>query len=262
MGILCYKDAGVDGGDPGGGGGGGNTPTLSIFDTFKTKADQLTGEAIRQRAILSILAAGDNSSPSGRTRTAIAQIIAKKKGVPWKNIYSGVFRDFDEILIPLRLVREEGRLPLKRGPKALQEKGIPYYALTRDGMVAAASLFDPAAGMEEGASALDRVLEGIKEGGGYGSDGDGGMNMLAELGGVLPRFTFFVFERYVRGYCRGEITELVPVSMDKMTAVMAGGSLEIYRELLDGLSGMGKDKRRAFSEFLDSVSSPNDAVPG
>ena len=63
------------------------------------------------------------------TRTAIAQDIAEKNNLLWKNIYSGVFRDLDEVLIPLEIVSEAGRLPLKRGPKALQEKGIPYLSL-------------------------------------------------------------------------------------------------------------------------------------
>jgi len=46
----------------------------------------------------------------------------------------------DEILIPLKLVEEEGRLPLRRGPKALQEKGIPYYKLTQSGVLVALSI--------------------------------------------------------------------------------------------------------------------------
>ena len=53
----------------------------------------------------------------------------------WKNIYSGIFRDLDEILIPLGIVEEEGRLPLKRGPKALQQNGMPFYHLTKKGMI-------------------------------------------------------------------------------------------------------------------------------
>ena len=44
--------------------------------------------------------------------------------IAWKNIYSGIFRDLDEILLPMEIAEEDGRLPLKRGPKALQEKGI------------------------------------------------------------------------------------------------------------------------------------------
>ena len=76
------------------------------------------------------------------TRTAIAQNIAKKNNLLWKNIYSGVFRDLDEILIPLNIVSEAGRLPLKRGPKALQEKGVPYYQLTPEGLLVVLSIDD------------------------------------------------------------------------------------------------------------------------
>ena len=97
-------------------------PRLSIFETFKTKTEELTGEATRQRSIIVCLAT--QSNPTDRTRTAISQQIAEQNGIAWKNIYSGIFRDLDEVLIPLEIVVEEGRLPLKRGPKALQEKGI------------------------------------------------------------------------------------------------------------------------------------------
>lgn len=102
---------------------------LAIFDTFKTKGDDLTGEANRQRSIITIL--GSNANPAERTRTGISQKIAKKQGIAWKNLYSGIFRDLDEILLPMEIAEEDGRLPLKRGPKALQEKGIPYYHLTK-----------------------------------------------------------------------------------------------------------------------------------
>ena len=109
-----------------------NKPTkLSIFDSFKTKGDKLTGEAVRQRHIISHLAREENSLLM--TRTAISQNIAEKNKTAWKNVYSGVFRDLDEILLPLGIVEEAGRLPLKRGPKALQEKGIPFYNLTNKG---------------------------------------------------------------------------------------------------------------------------------
>jgi len=111
---------------------------LAIFDTFKTKGDELTGEANRQRAIITILSSDVN--PAERTRTGISQRIAKKQGITWKNIYSGIFRDLDEILLPMEIANEEGRLPLKRGPKALQKIGIPYYHLTRKGILIALSI--------------------------------------------------------------------------------------------------------------------------
>ena len=127
-------------------------PKLSVFETFKTKREQLTGEAIRQRHIISHLAKEDSSTLT--TRTAIAQNIAKKNNLLWKNIYSGVFRDLDEILIPLEIVVEAGRLPLKRGPKALQESGIPYYQLTTKGLLVALSIDD----FDQKDSVLDEFL--------------------------------------------------------------------------------------------------------
>ena len=39
------------------------------------------------------------------------------------------------MLIPSEIVEEEGRLPLKRGPKALQQNGMPFYHLTKKGMI-------------------------------------------------------------------------------------------------------------------------------
>ena len=75
---------------------------LAIFDTFKTKGEELTGEAQRQRAIIGILASDAN--PAERTRTGISQKMAKKQGIAWKNIYSGIFRDLDEILLPICLL--------------------------------------------------------------------------------------------------------------------------------------------------------------
>ena len=114
------------------------SPKLSIFQTFKTKTHQLTGEAIRQRNIIIHLAQTNNSR--SMTRTAIARSIAAKNGLLWTNLYSGIFRDMDEILIPLDVVIEAGRLPLKRGPKALQEKGIPFYKLTKSGLLVALSI--------------------------------------------------------------------------------------------------------------------------
>ncbi len=215
----------------------GKTARLSIFDTFKTKTSQLTGEAVRQRSIISILAS--NSSPTENTRTAIAQTIAKRNRIPWKNIYSGIFRDFDEILIPLELVREEGRLPLKRGPRALQEKGVPYYGLTEKGRIVALS-FD--SGRRD--AILGQFLSSNKD--------DARIRALAELSRFSPRFVFSIFENYVRGYCNSTIKSLTPFSSDKIRQTQRD-VLAAYKELLEGVSKMDRAGGRAFSDFLDST---------
>ena len=176
-----------------------NKPTrLSIFDSFKTKGDKLTGEAVRQRRIISHLAREENSLLM--TRTAISQNIAEKNKTAWKNVYSGVFRDLDEILIPLGIVEEAGRLPLKRGPKALQEKGIPFYNLTNKGFLVALSIDE-----------VKNKNELLRDFLSTDQMKDKGLeDSIRILLDISPNFVFFIFENYVKAYCDGKIKELLP----------------------------------------------------
>jgi len=159
---------------------------LAIFDTFKTKDNDLTGEAKRQRAIITIL--GSNVNPVERTRTGISQKIAKKQEITWKNIYSGIFRDLDEILLPMGIAEEDGRLPLKRGPKALQEKGIPYYHLTKKGVLVGLSI-----------NGIDSMSVQLKK---FFSESDPKESefekILTKLMTNSPNFTYSIFQKYVQ----------------------------------------------------------------
>ena len=215
-------------------------PKLSIFETFKTKREQLTGEATRQRYIISHLAREDSSALM--TRTAIAQNIAKKNNLLWKNIYSGVFRDLDEILIPLDIVVEAGRLPLKRGPKALQESGIPYYQLTTKGLLVALSIDD----FDQKDSVLDEFLSkaGIKE--------KEFASVVKTLVKVSPKFTYSMFEIYVKAFCEGKLKNLLPISVSKFQEI-SDNSFIIQNELLTGFTALPKSKKfdvlKFFSKF-------------
>ena len=217
------------------------SPKLSIFDTFKTKRDELTGEALRQRSILVHLATVTNSA--AKTRTAISQRIAEENGIVWKNIYSGIFRDLDEILIPLGLVRESGRLPLKRGPKALQEKGIPYYELTLDGMLIALSL-NEIVGREE---ILKQFFSKAK------IEEKEFQEILQKLAVIAPRFTYSLFEKYSKAYCEGKLEKLLPFSISKLKKI-SDESILIHREFLDAFSNLSKIEREKAINFLEKIS--------
>ena len=212
-------------------------PKLSIFDTFKTKREQLTGEAIRQRHIISHLARENSSTLM--TRTAIAQNIAKKNNLLWKNIYSGVFRDLDEILIPLDIVSEAGRLPLKRGPKALQEKGVPHYQLTSKGLLVALSIDD----FDQKDSVLDEFLSKaeIKE--------KEFASVVKTLVKISPKFTYSVFEVYVRAFCGGKLKNLLPLSVSKFQEI-SGNTFTIQIELLSGFITLPKSKKSDVLKFF------------
>ena len=215
-------------------------PKLSIFETFKTKREQPTGEAIRQRHIISHLAKEDNSALT--TRTAIAQNIAKKNNLLWKNIYSGLFYAMEESLIPLGIVVEAGRLPLKRGPKALQESGIPYYQLTTKGLLVALSIDD----FDQKESVLDEFLSKaeIKE--------KEFASVVKTLVKISPKFTYSMFEIYVRAFCEGKLKNLLPFSVSKFQEI-SNNTFPIQNELLAGFMALPKSKKfdvlKFFSKF-------------
>lgn len=213
-------------------------PRLAIFETFKTKTNELTGEANRQRSIIVVLAT--QSNPAEKTRTAIAQRIAEENGVIWKNIYSGIFRDLDEILIPLGLVKEDGRLPLKRGPKALQEKGIPHYSLTPRGLIAALSMSE-IVGREQ---IMARFFDTQKD--------EELQKTLEKMMGFAPRFTFGLFETYVRAYCEGRLEDLIPFSIENLKTAV-DDSVSVQKEFLEGFLTLTKNDREKMMGFLEKI---------
>ena len=159
---------------------------------------EFTGEAMRQRGIIMHLAV--ETLPTKKTRTAIAHKLAEKNGTTWQNIYSGIFRDLDEILLPLNIVEESGRLPIKRGPKALQEQGVPYYQLTEGGLLVAASL------SEMGKDSA-RIMKDFFEKNSNAKDKDM-KNSILTLLRVSPNFVSALLRRYVESYSEGTMDRL------------------------------------------------------
>ncbi len=211
---------------------------LSIFDTFKIKGE-LTGEANRQRSIITILAS--NANPAERTRTGISRRIAKRQDIAWKNIYSGIFRDLDEILIPLEIAEEDGRLPLRRGPKALQEKGIPYYKLTKKGILIALSI-----------SEVKNREKLLKE---FFSKSDSKEKeyerIITSLLETSPNFTYSIFQKYVKAFCDNKIN-LIPVDLSKLKDV-SDESLMIQKEILEAFLKLSKQDKEEAIRFLNEI---------
>jgi len=202
----------------------------------------MTGEATRQRAIISHLASATNSA--SKTRTAISQTIAEENKILWKNIYSGIFRDLDEILIPLGIVEEEGRLPLKRGPKALQESGMPFYHLTKKGLLVALSI--SRAGDRE--SMLNEFFAGEY----YDTEEVPIQEMISKLHKTAPRFTFSLFEKYTKAYCDGKISDLLPFNIQNLQKA-SDMSSHLQMELLEGFAKMSDSERDDTLEFLQKI---------
>ena len=217
-------------------------PQLSVFQTFKTKSKELTGEAIRQRGIVMHLAL--ESIPTKKTRTAIAHKLAERNGTTWQNIYSGIFRDLDEILLPLKIVEEAGRLPIKRGPKALQEEGVPYYQLTEGGLLVAASL-------EEMEKERIKIIEYFFEKNSNSKDKDFKKSILLLLN-VAPIFISSILKKYVEAYSIGKIDRLIPFDANSVRNAL-DDAIIIQRELLEGFASLANSDREPVINFLKSV---------
>jgi hypothetical protein len=218
---------------------------LAIFDTFKTRKNKFTGEAKRQRGIIAHLAMEVGAEL--RTRTSIAHAIARKNGILWQNIYSGIFRDLDEVLLPSGVVKEGGRLPLTRGPRALQQQGMPYYELTDAGLLVASSLQELG---DFRIKLLGKYLDTL-------SNTDPNQKLLKDgillLLRIAPSFAFKIVREYIMSYSQGAITELVPMNIKKMRPIVAD-IIRVEKELIEAFTTLSDEKKNTVCKFIKVIS--------
>ena len=218
---------------------------IAIFDTFKTRKDKFTGEAMRQRGIIAHLAT--EQSPELRTRTSIAHAIAKKHDILWQNIYSGIFKDLEDILIPSGIVRIGGRLPLRRGPRALQLEGVPFYELTEAGLLVASCI------EELGANRM-KLLESY-----ISSIQTGDQSQMVMCMGILllirmtPCFVSKIINEYIHAYSRGLIENLTPIDDKKLRHVISK-QITVERELVGAFDILQEDQKETVRNFFKVIS--------
>ncbi|MGC2598262.1 MAG: hypothetical protein WA395_09035 [Nitrososphaeraceae archaeon] len=221
----------------------GEKHNIAIFNTFKTRRNKFTGEAKRQRGILAHLAM--EQSPELRTRTSIAHFIAKKHGILWQNIYSGIFRDLDEVLIPSGVVKEGGRLPLRRGPRALQLEGVPFYELTEAGLVVASTI-------EEIDDRL-RLLKSYITSMSYTNKDESMMlNGLLLLVDIAPSFMSKIINEYIYAYTTGLIQSITPIDMKKFRNAVSN-KISVERELVEAFANSHPEEQVVIRNFFNVV---------
>lgn len=218
---------------------------IAIFDTFKTKKNKFTGEAKRQRGIIIHLAMEKN--PELRTRTSIAHAIAKNNGILWQNIYSGIFKDLDEVLIPSGVVKEGGRLPLRRGPKALQLEGVPFYELTETGILVASSI-------EELGDSRIKILESYF----YSMNVSAANNEFMKKSILLllkttPSFVIKIISAYIYAYSTGTIDNITPITIDRFRSVIKE-QISIEREFIESYDVLSQNQKQLLKDFFKIVS--------
>ena len=145
----------------------------------------------------------------------------------------------DEVLIPLEIVSEAGRLPLKRGPKALQEKGIPHYQLTSKGLLIALSIKES----DNKNSILTKFLSKseIKE--------KEFADVIMTLAKISPKFTYAMFEIYAKAFCEGKLKNLLPFSILEFQKI-SQNAFAVQNELLNGFMKLPKTKKDDVLKFF------------
>lgn len=217
---------------------------IAIFDTFKTHKNRFTGEAKRQRGIIMHLAT--EQSPELRTRTSIAHAIAKKHNIVWQNIYSGIFRDLDEVLIPSGIVKVEGRLPLRRGPRALQLEGVPFYELTEAGLLVASSI-------EELGNNRTKILESYIASISTTDENEKIMcNGFLLLLTLSPSFVYKMINEYIYAYSTGLVENIIPIDVKKLQYVISK-QIAIEREFVEAFDTLQEDQKELIKKFFKIV---------
>jgi hypothetical protein len=217
---------------------------IAIFDTFKTRKDKYTGEAKRQRGIIAHLAI--EQSPEFRTRTSIAHVIAKKHGILWQNIYSGIFRDLDEALIPSGVIKEGGRLPLRRGPRALQLEGVPFYELTESGLLVASSIEELG---DDRVNILEKYLGSLPAKDTTETSIIAGLLLLIKK---APGFAFKIVNEYIYAYSSGLIDNIAPLDIEKLRGVISKQA-SIEKELIEAFIRMENNQREVVERFFSEI---------
>ena len=224
---------------------------IAIFDTFKTYHTKSTREAKRQRGIIAHIAI--EKDPKYKTRTSIAHMLAKKYEVAWQNIYSAIFKDLDEVLLPAHVVKEGGRLPIKRGPKALQIEGIPYYELTNIGLIIASTI------EETGDIRLRmKLLESFISTSNSNEQEKNNNNQIVNEGILLlsryaPSFILKIINEYILAYIRGEIEKLDRIDSEILKKIISK-HISIERELVEACMILSNDKRELIRNFIKIIS--------
>jgi hypothetical protein len=227
---------------------------IAIFDTFKTHHAKSTREAKRQRGIIAHIAI--EKDPKGKTRTSIAHILAKKYDIAWQNIYSAIFKDLDEVLLPAQVVKEGGRLPVKRGPKALQMEGIPYYELTHIGLIIASTI-EETGDIRLRMKLLESYISNSTFNGKDNNVNNGNSATINDgillLSRYAPSFILKIINEYIMAYNHGEIEKLDKLDGGKLKQVMSK-QITIERELVEACMMLSNDKRELIRNFIKIIS--------
>ena len=206
---------------------------ISIFDTFKM-SNQLTGKAKRQRKIIKII--GGSRVPDQRTKVEISKKVGIENEQSWKNSYSGVYEDIEKIFLPQRIIEEEGKIPVRRGPRLLQKEGTGYYKLTKIGKLLLFGIGDK----------IDIDFREYTDEPNLGAD----LNSLYETNQEL---CFLLIENYISMNCANR-EEILPIKSEKFSQT-SSQKLTCDLDFLKSMLAISKEEQEKVLEILSRIDS-------
>ena len=148
-------------------------------------------------------------------------------------------------LIPSGVVKEGGRLPLRRGPRALQLEGVPFYELTEAGLVVASSI-------EEVGNRLEILKSYIASMSYTNKDESMMIQGLLLLVDIAPSFISKIINEYIYAYTAGLIQSIIPIDMKKFQNAISN-KISIERELLEAFANSQPEEQRVIRNFFNVV---------
>jgi len=133
-------------------------------------------------------------------------------------------------------------LPLKRGPKALQEKGIPYYHLTKKGVLVKLSIN----GVENMSSEFKKFFAESEP------NEKKFETILSKFMTNSPTFTYSIFQKYVKAFCEDKIKELLPFDLSKLQDI-PDENLIIQKEIILAFEKLSSKEKKEAIVFLEKI---------
>jgi len=151
------------------------------------------------------------------------------------------------VLIPSGVVIEGGRLPLRRGPKALQMEGVPFYELSETGLLVASSI-------EEVGPSRTKMLESYIRSLPSGTpDHEIMREGILLLIRFFPSFACKIINEYVRAFTLGLIEGITPMDISKLRSVISA-QIGLEKELIESFDRLQSDQKQTISRFINLIS--------
>ncbi|MGI9567877.1 MAG: hypothetical protein ACR2LL_12825 [Nitrosopumilus sp.] len=172
---------------------------------------------------------------SQNTKVEIAKRIWGKKNKGWRNTYSGVYEDIEKVFLPYNIIREKGRIPLKRGPQALQKNGTAIYELTKNGLLLLYCINEGKVKLDFTEFALDPKLGET-------------LNRISEINSAL---CFLILKKYLVT-CFKKKLKMLPLTHQNLNEVYKT-DLKLSLELIESILSTGINEQKDILKFLRQI---------